>query len=74
MWRLDPWSGGGALTARASTYGLSVAVHASRDGRFYADRITGDGIDVYMSRSSSGAIDYGEGLPNRDHAECVKRP
>jgi hypothetical protein len=74
MWRLDPWSGGGGLTARASGYGLSLAIHASRDGRFYNDRITGDGVDVYMSRSSGGSIDYGGDIPNRDHAVCVKRP
>ena len=51
MWRLDPWSGGGALTARISGEALRLEVHASRDGRFYTNRITGDGVDVYMSRS-----------------------
>ena len=73
MWRLDPWSGGGALTARISGEGLRLEVHASRDGRFYTNRITGDGVDVYMSRSSGGAIDYGADVPNRDDAVCVKR-
>ena len=73
MWRLDPWSGGGALTARISGDGLRLEVHASRDGRFYTNRITGDGVDVYMSRSSGGAIDYGADVPKRDDAVCVKR-
>ena len=56
MWRLDPWSGGGALTARASTEARRWRPIASpRDGRFYADPITPHGIDGYRSRSSSGA-------------------